>query len=229
MRSWQLFGVVVVACALSVPSYAGKKGKAESTDTEVAAADPTRDAVEMEIKQTGVADVDAVFTKAEVPLETIRSVRGHLTNTRTQLTTALGLADGTPMADALADLDQKAGDTIMVAIDSGGLPRLRASDAVPANVQTAVDAFNRGMGDIDKSAANLAEAPGQLKEVMVAASAINADTFTKSGMSATAIPKAMKTVDHNTKVLRSATTEVEAIRTELDGMRTTVQATFKSM
>jgi hypothetical protein len=226
MRAWQLFGVVVLAGVVSVPSYAGKKKSEPATET--AAADQTKADVEMVIKPTGVADVDAVYAKAEAPLGTVKSVRAHITDMRTHMTTALGLADGTPIADALADLDQKAGDTIMVTMNSQGLPQLKPSDAVPANVQSAVDAFNTGMVDIQKSAENLGEIPGQLKEIMVAASAIDTDSLTQSGVSATAIPKAMKTVDHNNKVLRSATTEVEAIRGELDAMRTTVQAVFKS-
>jgi hypothetical protein len=225
MRAWQLFGVVVVAGAVSVPSFAGKN---KGEPTEAAAADPTKSAVEMEIKQTGAPDIDAVFTKADVPLSTVKSVRSHMTDMRIHMTTALGLAEGAPIKDALADLDQKAGDKIMLAIDTGGVPRLKASDAIPANVQAAVDAFNNGMDSIGKSAENLAEAPAQLKEVMVAASAINADSLTKSGIPATGIPKALKVVDHNQKVLRSATTEVDAMRVELDELRTSVQALFKS-
>ena len=226
MRAWQLFGVVVVACAVSVPSFAGKN-KGEPT-TEAGAADSAKTAEEMVMKPTGVPDVDAVFTKADVPLQTLRTVRGHLTEMRVQVTTALGLADGTPLKDALADLDQKAGDTIMLALDTGGLPQLKASDAVPANIQSAVDAVNAGMTEIHASGHALTEAPAQLQEVAVAASSINSDSVTKSGLSATAIPKAVKAVDHNKKVLSSAVDEAKAMTTELDELRSAVQALFKS-
>jgi hypothetical protein len=225
MRAWQVFGVVVVVCAMSVSSFAGKNKDPATT----AAADPTQDAVEMEIKSTGAADVDAVFTKADAPLGTVKSVRGHLSDMRIHLTTALALSEGTPIADALADLDQKAGDTIMVAVDTKGMPQLKASDAVPANVQSAIDAFNSGMGDIEKSAENLADIPAQLEEVITAAGALNADSLTKSGVPATGIPKAVKTVDHNVKVLKSAKTEAEGILVELAGVKSSVQTLFKSM
>lgn len=188
--------------------------------TEAGAAESTA----LEMKTIGVADVDNVFMQANDPLKSLNEAKAKLTSLNTNLVTALALPEGTPFADALADLKAKGEGKINAAVDEKGMPKLSASDAVPANVQTAIDAVNTGISDLQAAVALLAAVPDQCKEVATAAAGINASSLT--GASPTQVPKMLKTVQGNIKTLGMVPDEVKSLVDSATSVMSTVTSTF---
>lgn len=211
MRSFAAFAFVFLASL--APSF-------EASGKAPAAAEP----VPLVMQDTGVADVDAVFDGADAPLATITNVRIEMSGLRTNVTSAMGLPEGTPFADAMADLKAKAGDQINLAVDERGLPRLEAEDGCPDNLKAAANAVNAGLGHVETALARLADVPGQLSAVASSAASIKPTSFT--GVKATEVPKKTATVKNNVKVLESAKIEADAMVTELSGIKETVRSTF---
>lgn len=183
-----------------------KKGDEETTEQvetaegETAEAEPTVLMVEM----TGIADVDNVFGKAVAPLQTLQKAGESLDSLNKNLATALALPEGTPFADALSDLTSKAEGKINMAISEKGVPELSAGDAVPENVQNAINAVNDGMKNVMDSVESLTELPGQFKEIIAAAQSINPKSLISSGVKPMDAPKIMKTITGNIKTLTKA-------------------------
>jgi hypothetical protein len=176
------------------------------------------------MERSGVADIDQVFMKADAPLATLTNVREQMTLMKNNLNAALGLADGTPFSDALTDLKTKAEGKVNLAVSDRGLPHLKVEDGCPENVETAAEAVNRGMDNLRDAMVQLSEIPGQLKEAYVAAQAVD-----PTKVEATKVPKATKVTNHNMKVLAQAQDEAQAIKAEIDTMKTSIESTFKSI
>ncbi len=189
--------------------------------TEAAAA---TEPVALEMKTVGVPDVDNVFTAANEPLKSISDAKMKLESLNKNLATALALPEGTPFADALNDLKAKGEGKIQMAMDEKGMPKLSASDAVPANVQTAIDAVNTGVSDLQAAVALLAAVPDQCKAVASSATGISPSSFT--GASPTQVPKMMKTVQGNIKVLGMVPDEVKSLVDASTSVVSTLTSTF---
>jgi hypothetical protein len=217
MRPLLLLALPLVLLTPFADAFAAK-GQGGTTAATATDAEP------LVLQKSGVADVDAVFTKAEAPIGTLNNVRVQMTTLRDNLAAALSLPAGTPFADSIADLKVKAGDKINVAVSERGLPKLSTTDAVPANVQAAVDATNAGIGNLETAMIHLAEVPAQLEEATAAAMAVD---VTK--VKATEMPKVTKVTKHNLAVLAQAEEDAKAIKAELDAMKTNIHATFKAM
>ncbi|RME26043.1 MAG: hypothetical protein D6798_07535 [Deltaproteobacteria bacterium] len=95
----------------------------------------------VEIEATNTS-ADEVFMAAKEIHDALNDIQTHLKDGTTELNNALGLAEGTPFADALADLQAKAGDKLTVALE-GGKPTFSLADDAPDDVKTAVDSLNR--------------------------------------------------------------------------------------
>lgn len=196
--------VLALAATMMVwaPTAEAKKDKSAE------AAAPT-----FEIKDTGIAKIDATFTKAKAPIESVIKARGEIDALSKNLVTALGLTEGTAFADAVADLKTKAAGKVKVSIENHGLPKMTASEAVPANVQAAIDAVNAGFANITTAVAALTEIPAQL-----AAVAEEAKTYTDPNVlkdlasdNPAALLKAPKTIAKNIEALTQAPNEVKAL------------------
>jgi hypothetical protein len=108
------------------------------------------DSPNLTIETTGVATFDNVFAKAGSMLKSIVDARTNIDTANKNVDTALGLKEGTPLKDALADLKTKAAGKIKVAMN-GTTPKLEPTDAVPENVKKGIDAVN-GLMDATSSA-----------------------------------------------------------------------------
>jgi hypothetical protein len=125
---------LALSLMLAAPALAAKdkdkKDKAEERPT---------------IELCGLASFDEVFTKVAAIDEQLAAARQLLTTANRDLNTALELEKGTPLQDGLADLKAEAEGKLTVAME-GTVPKLQAKNAVPANLQAAIDAVN-GMVD----------------------------------------------------------------------------------
>lgn len=217
MRHWMKIALaLVVALSFSDDAFAGKKKKGtDATDTTTTEKTDAAPAAAFEIGLTNIADIDAIFQKAIDPLNNLRDTRNALNSLNANFTKALGLADGTPFKDAIADLKTKANGAVTMAMDEKGMPKLTPSDAAPQNVTDAVNALNQGLSDVMTAVEKLTELPTQMKEVAAAAASLSPDSLIKSGVKPLEAPKMMKTVTGNIKMLGEAPNELIAIKDAL--------------
>jgi hypothetical protein len=206
MRMFTIFALAMtVSLGVSADAFAGKKGKDEASDSAEA---------DLELEESGIDSVDELFAKAKEPIDTIRTARMKVDAVAPNLNKALDLPEGTPFADALADLKGKAEGKIEVGMN-GDVPTLKAADGVPANVQNAIDGLNTGIKEAIDATMKLSEVPAQVQEVIAAAKSFDP----KSIKPVTAVPKATKALTGNMKVLGKAPAEVEALVQAVDNMK----------
>ena len=222
MRHWMTFALAMFVSFAVANTADAKKPKPTETEATADAAAP------LTITTTGIAAVDGVFTPAGEILGTISGTKTALDNVSKNLTTALGLADGTPLKDALASLKEKAAGKLTVAMNEQGMPELKPSDALPEDVQKALDGFNASIGEISALVPKLAEIPQKAQEVVAAAQALvaNPSSLASSGVKPTEIPKVVKAVKNNITVLGKLPTEAGALTTSLKDLATSVQGAF---
>lgn len=230
MRHFVTFALALLVSFTMVDSAEAKKPKKvdEATPAQVENATdvgPTS-AGPLEVSMTGIADVDAIFQKAIDPLNNLKAANNALANLNTNLVTALGLPAGTPIADAIADLKTKAEGKITLAMNEKGMPALSPSDAVPANVQKAIDAVNDGVSQAQIAGEKLTELPSQVKEVVAAAMGITPQTLMASGVKPMEAPKQMKTIQSNLKMLGTAPDQAKAFTDQLTSTVSTLKSTF---
>ena len=139
----------LLALSLSNDAFAGKKSKGG----DEAASDFT-------IEDVGVPKVDQFYDGVEGLVAKMRGAQEDMDNANNQLASALGLAEGTPVSDALADLAEKAEGKVELALE-GTKPTLTAADGCPENVQDAVTAAN---AMVDSLTAAIATLEGVAKE-----------------------------------------------------------------
>jgi hypothetical protein len=219
------FIAIAALAALSLSwsdaALAGKKS-AETADSGAAA---SADMYKME--DTGIADIDAFFDKAEAPLTTLLNARLAIDGITTSLNTALGLKEGTPLKDALADLKTKGGSNITMAMN-GTMPKLTVSDAAPADVKAAVDGCNTSLTAAATAVAGLTALPEQFSALITEAKGF-ADPAKLKGMVAnpTQLPKAISKVGKNISTLTKAKDEPAAMKASVDSLVTDFGAAFK--
>jgi uncharacterized protein YoxC len=109
---------------------------------------------ELVIEDTGVAKVDAFYDKVEAMIGKLQSAQADMDSANASLAEALGLAEGTPVADALADLQAKAEGKIELVLE-GTKPTLQAGEGVPENVQNAINATNEMAAKLTAAAETL--------------------------------------------------------------------------
>jgi hypothetical protein len=143
MRRLALFvGLSLVTLSLAHPPEALAAPKKEQKEEKALP----------QIVETGIAEFDSVFMKAKAIHDTLDGEDKKLKEAREQISIALGVATDAPLKTALADLNTKAGGKLKVALE-GGTPKLQASEAVPENVQKAMDAVNK-LIDVSAGAAS---------------------------------------------------------------------------
>lgn len=125
----------------------------------------------LEIKETKVASFDDVFSQVGEIKTDLDTVQKDLAAASDKIASAMGMAQGTPVADALADLKEKGKDHIKLTM-AGDKPSLTVDDAAPENVKAAVTATNGAVVLWVDSAKTLAGLVDKSKAVAEAASAL---------------------------------------------------------
>ena len=224
MRNWISIALAMLV-SLSVATTADAK-KPPKDDPATTAAPAPGAPVVLTMAPTGIADVDNVFNAAVEPLKTIQDTQTALDNLTKNLNSALGLADGGSLGDALKDLKEKAQGKVTVAMNDKGMPSLKPGDAVPENVQKAIDGFNKSIDEITALVPKLAGLPDQFKQIAASAAAISPASLTKSGVKPLEAPKIMKAVTGNIKIIGQAPTLVTGLLDSLKNLPTQVSSAF---
>jgi archaellum component FlaC len=190
MKLSQLLSLTLLGLGLALGGSAHAK-KDKGSDTEY-----------VKIEKTGIKEIDSVFNQVKDIQNTLEAVEKSINTTTSSLNTTLGLAKDTPFSTAIADLKDKAEGKVNVVME-GGSPQLSASDAVPTNVQQAIDAVNTGVEQVNSAMAGLQEIPSQVKALQTEAMGfdVNAvkEAAEKQGMGLTEGLAAAKTVASNLK------------------------------
>ena len=154
------------------------------------------------IEETGIQEIDQIFSSVKAIQDTLIAVDTSITTTTTSLNTTLGLAADTPFTTALEDLKSRAEGALQVTLD-GGSPQLSASDAVPANVQEAIDAVNLGVSEVNSAIGDLKTLPNQLRSLQKQAASFDPgkvkEQASQAGMGLTETLEAVKIVAQDLK------------------------------
>ncbi len=141
LLSFLLLGLVAISLA-HAPAYAKKSDDSSGSSSD------------LEIVDTGVTKVDNFYDGVESIITELQAAQADVDGANAELASALGLAEGTPVADALAELAAKADGKVELVME-GTKPTLQASEAVPADVQAGIDATNNMATKLTAAAATL--------------------------------------------------------------------------
>ena len=219
MRFSKFLAVILTLVSMSLFfSTAWAKKSTESASTEE----------ELTLVDVGLPSFDAIYAKAKTLIESINSARDSVKDANTKLVTVLGLAEGTPLKDALEDLKKKAEGKITVAMN-GKTPTLKASDAVPQNVTDGINAVNALATACTKGIDTLTAAMGDAK-------ALGAETIAlppkvpaeikSAGLKATEVPGVTKKVNSNNKVVAKLPTSMDNLVKSLQDTLNTITSVF---
>lgn len=211
-----LLGLLALWLVAPQPAAAGKGGK-EKSDNDWA-----------EIEHVGIPSMDQVFARVKEMQSSITTVESSLQRADREVGTALGLPEGTPLADAIADLEQRAQGKLDVVVE-GGTPKLVASEAVPGNVQEAIDALNGFTADMEQSVTALQEIPSQAQAIVPDVQALPAKLPSEAkdlGAKLTEIPKMLSAVKNNVDATLQTPARAEAALSELSTVLNTITSSF---
>jgi hypothetical protein len=128
-----LFGGLLVLSTLTASD--ARAGKGDDDDKKKKKKDEG-------IELTGIDAFDSVFSRVSEIDSLLSDVDAQLRTGKHNLNLALDLKKGTPISDGLAELQERAGGKLTAALNEQGIPQLTAADAVPTDVQSAIDAVN---------------------------------------------------------------------------------------
>jgi hypothetical protein len=212
--------VLGITCAATAgDAFAGKKD---------ASADAAGAEEKITIQKTGLASMDQFFGQVEGLLGRLDAAQANLQKGTDNLNIALGLASGTPLADAFTDLQTKAQKKVAVALD-GRMPRLKATDAVPDDVQKGIDAVN-ALVEADLAAADacqqvIAEAQPLAQQAPGMVARVPGDAKA-AGLKVTEIPAVTRKVKHNVDVTVGLPGEAQTTLTAATANVDLVSASF---
>lgn len=157
--------------------------------------------------------------------ETLAKAQTQLAEANDGVATALGLPAGTPLADALAELKEKAAGNLEIAME-GTVPSIKASDAVPSDVTAAIDAVNSAVSEVSTTIDDLSGLPDQVKSLIDQSKALPAqlkDPAIISEIPKTELLSVGKTVKNNVKATAQTPDLVSGVTSELTGFVDTVK------
>ncbi len=169
------------------------------------------------IEMTGVESFDAVFREVRDVDEKLDAARVSLRSGRDGLNSALGLRKGTPFTDAVGELQQRADGKLQVVLD-GGSPKLAVSDAVPGNVQAAVDSANKSLGDYTTALSDLTAIRDDLDRLVSAAESFPMQVKEDAGslgLRLSELPAIASTLNHNLGLMENFPNRIEKLTGEL--------------
>lgn len=231
-RLLALGAVVAFAFSLSTTdAFAGKKKKKDkgADETETAAAEEG-DADESEgFEETGIKEFDDVFNRAKGIHMSLTEAETQINDARSGILTALGAAEGTPISDALAELQTKAEGKISVAME-GQLPSLSAEEGVPEDVTTALDGVNTAIGNLSGTITTLMGLPDEAQALVSEAQAmpgkINPNLLKDNGLKVTQLPSVTKKVGSNSKNVGTTPKKVDEVTEAATGLLGEVSGAF---
>ena len=183
-----------------------------------------------DIKKTGIKELDPTFMKAKAIHDDLDNIHSSLKSANTNLATALSMPANTSLSDSLTELKKRGNNKINTVLEDGKWPKLKASDAVPSDVQAGIDAVNSLIDALKTSESTLAGMPAASKELVASAeklpNKVGLKTLTSNNISITKLPKVGKKVKNNMKAVKSTPERVERVEKQTTSMATQVLEVF---
>lgn len=212
--------LLLLASLIATPCLAKSKSAGKSKGGDAQQPEETT----FVLQDTGVAKVDKFYDRVENIVGKLQAAQADIDAANSQLSVVLGLPEGTPLADALTDLKEKAAGEVRLVLE-GDKPRLEASDAVPSNLREAVDATNALMGELSDAVSTLRKVkqraekmPGQARQMPRAIARSDLDLVGKA--------QATVIATQNLSATRQVATETGDLLTECRESLKLVRSTF---
>jgi hypothetical protein len=203
--------LVVLVAALTV---AGPAGAGKSDDD----AAPER----VEIQVTGITAFDSVFSKVGAIHATLDGAQGRIESARDKLAAVAGQPAGTPVANSMWELKQKAGGKLQVQVQNGK-PVLSAAGT---DFSSALSGVNSAIADVAKVPAELAKLPAQVQELIAACQALpaqlNPTLLQEAGMKVTDLPGVAKKLGANVKATTQTPGRITSLVKDAENLLTGV-------
>ena len=217
--------VAMVLMALGAPGQAfakkGKKGKKKGKTPKV--------------ELVGIESFDTVFRDLRKLDNQVGSAEKNVNKSQRNLNTALGIKNDTPLKKGLANLEKRADGKVRVATE-GGVPKLKATDAVPKNIENAIDAVNVMVSSFSASLKDLSTAVKDSEQLAKKVGKMPANVkseFSKDSGSFIAVlfklPKTVKAVGGNLKVATSLPGRSAQVVGQMSNIVGAVTATFSPL
>jgi division protein CdvB (Snf7/Vps24/ESCRT-III family) len=179
---------------------------------------------ELVIEDTGVAKVDSFYDKVETIIGKLQSAQTDMDESNAKLAEALGLAEGTPVADALADLQAKAEGKISLVLE-GTKPTLTAEEGCPENVKNAINATNDMATKLTAAATTLKEVAGEVAPLLGEAKDMPA-AIAESDLGLKDKATATKTAASNLKTTKQIPEEANTLAGKCNETLELIKSTF---
>jgi mRNA-degrading endonuclease RelE of RelBE toxin-antitoxin system len=117
------------------------------------------------VQLTGVKSLDKVFKPLKKLDKSITKAQKARREGAASINAALGLKKGTSLPAAIKHLQREAKGKVKVTM-SGGSPQLKATDALPTNIQEGIKAVNVVISSYSTAVKELASAPKQAQQLV---------------------------------------------------------------
>jgi hypothetical protein len=187
------------------------------------------------VEMIGIESIDAVFKRLDRLDKKVRDAEREVNTSQRNLNKALGIKNDQPIQKALDNLQKRAEGKVKVAT-KGGPPRLEPTDAVPANIQQAIDAVNAMVKSFIAAIDDLKDVPKLSKalidECKALPNSLRAEVASGPGGFIGVIfelPKALKAVTNNIKVASSLPKRTVTVTTKMANVVGTVTNEFQPL
>jgi hypothetical protein len=213
MKRW--LGSLALALALvsAAPAHAKKDKKSKG------------------IQETGIESFDALFADVASIDKRLTNANKVLGSAKKELNTTLGLKKGTPLSDAIKELNARADGKIGLAMN-GKIPTLEPTDAVPTDVQTGIASVNQLNSDIVTSIEDLTQVGKELDAIIKKSKSFPDDIrkeFADDSLldKIFKMPKAAKATGHNLGITKDLPGKTEKVLAKYQDLEKTVRNEFK--
>jgi hypothetical protein len=186
------------------------------------------------IQMTGVKSFDKVFKKARKANKRLKSAEKNLRDSKKALRQTLKLGKKATYIDGIKELKRRADGKLRVVM-VGGTPRLKATDAIPTEIQNSIDAINTLSTTMPQSVRDLKAVSTSSKQMYTQARKFPTNLRRElassgvDGMWAIVVksPKITKRTYKNAKVIGGMPNRAAKVTGELAQISTTLVNTFK--
>jgi hypothetical protein len=116
------------------------------------------------IETIGIRSVDSVFSDAADIDSRLSSAQKKRKKARKNVNEVLGLDPKTSFSDSLSELSRRADGKVKVVMN-GSVPTLKATDAVPSDIDSAISAVNTAVSSYATMLTNLRDVPQDSKQI----------------------------------------------------------------
>lgn len=182
------------------------------------------------IQMTGIEAFDSVFKRVGEIDGRLAASEAELRTGKGNLNTALELKRGTPISDGIAELQDRAAGKVSLAVNKQAMPKLTVDQAVPSNVQSAVDAVNAMTVNFSTSLTELAalapEIDGLVKETRKMPARLK-DEFDGGALDMLfTLPKVSKALTHDIDITTGLAARSTSVTTRMTDVLGVVQSEF---